>query len=143
MQGAVARGLEAAGKNGAGSAMGFMGMGMGMQAAGDVLSSASRTNRQQMQEEGLKTGPAAPRGNGAGGGAAWTCACGQENTGKFCSECGKPRPQTDVWVCSCGQENTGKFCSECGKPRPAAVWTCKCGQENTGKFCSECGSPRP
>lgn len=143
MQGAVARGLEAAGKNGAGSAMGFMGMGMGMQAAGDVLSSASRTNRQQMQEEGLKTGPAVPRGNGAGGGAAWTCACGQENTGKFCSECGKPRPQTDVWVCSCGQENTGKFCSECGKPRPAAVWTCKCGQENTGKFCSECGSPRP
>lgn len=143
MQGAVARGLEAAGKNGAGSAMGFMGMGMGMQAAGDVLSSASRTNRQQMQEEGLKTGPAAPRGNGAGGGAAWTCACGQENTGKFCSECGKPRPQTDVWVCSCGQENTGKFCSECGKPRPAAVWTCACGQENTGKFCSECGSPRP
>lgn len=143
MQGAVARGLEAAGKNGAGSAMGFMGMGMGMQAAGDVLSSASRTNRQQTQEEGLKTGPAAPRGNGAGGGAAWTCACGQENTGKFCSECGKPRPQTDVWVCSCGQENTGKFCSECGKPRPAAVWTCKCGQENTGKFCSECGSPRP
>lgn len=143
MQGAVARGLEAAGKNGAGSAMGFMGMGMGMQAAGDVLSSASRTNRQQMQEEGLKTGPAAPRGNGAGGGAVWICACGQENTGKFCSECGKPRPQTDVWVCSCGQENTGKFCSECGKPRPAAVWTCKCGQENTGKFCSECGSPRP
>ena len=143
MQGAVARGLEAAGKNGAGSAMGFIGMGMGMQAAGDVLSSASRTNRQQMQEEGLKTGPAAPRGNGAGGGAAWTCACGQENTGKFCSECGKPRPQTDVWVCSCGQENTGKFCSECGKPRPAAVWTCACGQENTGKFCSECGSPRP
>lgn len=143
MQGAVARGLEAAGKNGAGSAMGFMGMGMGMQAAGDVLSSASRTNRQQMQEEGLKTGPAVPRGNGAGGGAVWTCACGQENTGKFCSECGKPRPQTDVWVCSCGQENTGKFCSECGKPRPAAVWTCKCGQENTGKFCSECGSPRP
>ena len=21
----------------------------------------------------------------------WTCECGQKNTGKFCSNCGKPR----------------------------------------------------
>ena len=144
MQGAVARGLEAAGKNGAGSAMGFMGMGMGMQAAGGVLSSASRTNRQQMREEGRKDGPSVPGKNGDEGEDVWTCTCGRKNTGKFCSECGKPRPRTDTWICSCGQENTGKFCSECGKPRPRTdTWICSCGQENTGKFCSECGKPRP
>lgn len=139
MQGAVARGMESAGKNPAGSAMGFMGMGMGMQAGGDALSAASHTNRSQMQGQAFRKAPDA--GSAAD---SWICSCGHANTGKFCSECGKPRPATDSWTCSCGQVNTGKFCSECGKPRPAAgSWICACGQENTGKFCSECGKPRP
>ncbi len=139
MQGAVARGMESAGKNPAGSAMGFMGMGMGMQAGGDALSAASHTNRSQMQGQAFRKTPDA--GSAAD---SWICSCGHANTGKFCSECGKPRPATDSWTCSCGQVNTGKFCSECGKPRPAAgSWICACGQENTGKFCSECGKPRP
>ena len=47
-----------------------------------------------------------------------------------------------TWTCSCGQVNSGKFCSECGKPAPAAEWTCSCGQVNSGKFCSNCGKPR-
>ena len=25
------------------------------------------------------------------------------------------------WKCQCGQFNTGKFCSECGKPMPVIV----------------------
>jgi len=55
-----------------------------------------------------------------------------------------------TWTCpECGHEgNTGKFCAECGAPRPAAkdaTWTCpECGHEgNTGKFCEDCGAPRP
>lgn len=49
----------------------------------------------------------------------WTCAtCGTVNTGKFCTECGSPKPAAD-WVCStCGNINSGKFCPECGTPRP-------------------------
>ena len=52
----------------------------------------------------------------------WDCPCGQTgNTGKFCQNCGNPRPapQPEGWDCSCGKTgNTGKFCNECGKPRP-------------------------
>ena len=51
--------------------------------------------------------------------------------------------ETDIWICSCGQKNTGKFCSECGRPRQTGAWICSCGQKNTGKFCSECGKSRP
>ena len=45
---------------------------------------------------------------------SWTCACGAENTGNFCRECGRPRK----WTCTCGAENTGRFCTECGRKRP-------------------------
>ena len=56
-----------------------------------------------------------------------------------------------TWTCpECGHEgNTGKFCTECGAPKPAAneatTWTCpKCGHEgNTGAFCEECGARKP
>ena len=55
-----------------------------------------------------------------------------------------PAPVSQAeWTCSGGTVNTGKFCSECGSPRPAGPWTCSCGTVNTGKFCSECGKPRP
>lgn len=142
LQGAVARGLESAGKNESGSPMAFMGVGMGMQAGQEFLSSASRTNAEQIRERRYAEGQQMPSPGPVKSKNSWTCSCGQENTGKYCSECGKPRP-AERWICSCGQENTGKFCSECGKPRPAERWICKCGHENHGNFCSECGSPRP
>ncbi|MFR5704166.1 MAG: hypothetical protein ACLUD0_21480 [Eubacterium ramulus] len=48
-----------------------------------------------------------------------------------------------TWICSpVVTVNSGKFCTECGKPAPEAPWTCSCGAVNTGKFCSECGKPK-
>ena len=61
----------------------------------------------------------------------------------------KEEVKTDdgTWTCPNGHEgNTGKFCTECGSPKPEdnGPWTCVNGHEgNTGKFCSECGSPKP
>lgn len=52
----------------------------------------------------------------------WTCSQGHgNNTGKFCSECGEPRPVAGVKCPSCGftpsdLSNPPKFCPECGHP---------------------------
>ena len=53
------------------------------------------------------------------------------------------------WTCSCGTFNKGKFCMECGQPKPAGAvaYRCdKCGWEpedktNPPKFCPNCGDP--
>ncbi|MBQ7255521.1 MAG: SPFH domain-containing protein [Oscillospiraceae bacterium] len=100
--GAQAAAMQAAAKNeGAGPAMAFMGMNMAGAAGG--------TNAQTLFQMGQQQAAAAPQGG-------WTCACGTQNTGKFCTECGKPRPKR----CSkCGWEPSGdapKFCPECGTP---------------------------
>ncbi len=138
VQGSIARGLEAAGSNKAGAAQAFMGMGVGMQGAGGFMNTASQTNMAQMAAQQQAQQNAASAGG-------WTCSCGKVNTGKFCAECGKPKPApSGSWKCQCGAENTGKFCSECGKPKPDdGKWVCSCGNENTGKFCAECGKPKP
>jgi membrane protease subunit (stomatin/prohibitin family) len=144
VQGAVAEGLKAAGSNTAGAAQAFMGMGMGMQGAGNFMAGASAANLQQMQMQQQMQAQQQQQQQQAAPANGWQCSCGATNTGKFCTECGQPKPApAGAWKCSCGAENTGKFCTECGKPRPAdGKWKCSCGAENTGKFCTECGKPR-
>ncbi len=141
VQGAMARGFENAGSNAGGSATAFMGMGMGMNAAGG-FASFSDTNRAQMERDTAAKAAASKKAADS-----WKCACGAENTGKFCAECGAKRPAPAAgWVCpSCGAKNTGKFCSECGAKAPVTdeAWVCPdCGTKNTGKFCSGCGKKK-
>lgn len=125
VQGQIAEGINAAGSNANGAAMGFMGVGMGMQAGGAFMGTASQANMQQMQMQQQQQQqmqqqqamPQNPQPAAAAGATAWTCECGQVNSGKFCSNCGKPAPAAE-WTCQCGQVNTGKFCSNCGTARP-------------------------
>ncbi len=137
VQGAVARGMEAAGSNSSGSTAAFMGMGMAMNTTGGFMQAASQSNQAQMQSQAAKA--EASKDN-------WTCACGNKNTGKFCAECGAAKPAPAAgWVCECGASSNGKFCSECGKPKPVDdKWFCpECGKQNKGNFCAECGTKRP
>ncbi len=147
VQGAIARGMEAAGSNSAGAAQAFMGMGVGMNAAGGFMAGASATNAEQMryQREQQAQQAAAQAAAQAKSATAWKCECGAENDGKFCPQCGKPKPVApDSWTCSCGKVCQGKFCSACGAKRPEnEKWFCpECGAENDGKFCTRCGKPR-
>lgn len=117
VQGSVARGMESAGSNAAGATTGFVGMGIGMNAGGGYLNQASQNNQQQMQQQ------ASAQTNAD----HWDCPqCGTSNTGKFCSNCGTPKPTSDgpslKMKCSdCGEvidlaNGIPKFCPNCGKP---------------------------
>ncbi|MBQ3567215.1 MAG: SPFH domain-containing protein, partial [Oscillospiraceae bacterium] len=135
--GAQAEAMKTAAGNSGGAMTGFMDMNMAAQAGGmnaqNLFAMGQQQQAQQMQQ-------AQPSAN------SWSCSCGATNTGKFCIECGKPKPAPQgAWQCACGASNTGKFCIECGKPKPAAAdgWNCSCGAVNKGKFCIECGSPKP
>ncbi|MBQ5331298.1 MAG: SPFH domain-containing protein [Oscillospiraceae bacterium] len=144
VQSSVAQGIQSAGSNTSGAANAFMGVGMGMNAAGGFMQSASQTNAFQMQQQAQAAQQAAAQ-------SGWKCPdCGTVNQGNFCGGCGKPKPAAQgEWKCpDCGTVNTGKFCGGCGKPKPAGdtagEWFCTdCGTKNTGKFCGGCGKPRP
>ncbi len=149
----VTQGIRDAGSNTGGAMNAFMGVGMGMNTLNGTLSGLGSLQTPGDMAGMGQPGPAAGGMNpgmtaagtqqSAGTAGGWTCECGAVNTGKFCSECGKPAPAPRIgWTCECGAVNTGKFCSECGKPAPKAEWTCECGAVNTGKFCSDCGKPR-
>ena len=143
LAGAQANALENAASNDAGAFTGFFGMGMAntMQAQNATMTQAmgQQEDNPFFTKKGVIKDPVNNEGT-------WTCACGTENTGKFCCECGKPKPQDETWTCTCGQVNKGKFCSECGKPKPVSGFVCsnpECGytSDKTMKFCPQCGSP--
>ena len=128
--------MRAAASNEGGAMAGFMGLGLagmaGGMGAGNLFQMGAQ---QQATPPAPDAAPASPN--------TWACGCGAVNVGKFCMECGAPKPSpAGSWTCSCGSVNTGRFCPECGSPRPeTAEWTCSCGAVNTGKFCMECGRP--
>lgn len=117
--------MRTAAANPAGAAMGFMGMGMasgmgGMNAA-QLFGQASQVQQSPAQAQPAGAAGAVAAGTGTvAAGAAWTCSCGAQNTGKFCGNCGSPKPEAaGPWFCTnCGTQNTGNFCSGCGSKRP-------------------------
>lgn len=145
-----------------------MGAGMskgnvGSNATGDVIGMMGVAMMNNMVNGGnpfgeTANGAAKANANANANANAWVCTCGAKNTGKFCTECGKPKPETNgtqqyssgapnEWVCACGAKNTGKFCTECGKPKQEVKrYKCSnCGwqpdnPEKPPKFCPNCGN---
>jgi membrane protease subunit (stomatin/prohibitin family) len=140
MTDARANAMEAAAANENGAMMGFMGMNMAMGAGGGGFDPAAmyQAGMQQQQQMAQQQAPV----------SGWKCACGTTANGKFCPECGSPKPaEAEGWTCSCGAVNKGKFCPNCGSPKPAGapLYQCdKCGWQpedphHPPKFCPECG----
>lgn len=139
---------SAAANTSTGPMMAFAGMNMANQAGG--INAGSLFQMQAEQTQATPAATPAASSSSAVSADSWTCSCGTVNTGKFCSQCGAPKPAPAVgWTCSCGAVNTGRFCSECGaqKPAGAPLYKCdKCGWEpedpqHPPKFCPECGDP--
>ena len=119
----ISEGLKDAGSNANGAMAGFMGMGIGMNAGGNIMGGYQQNPqyRQQQptqpQQQAQPQQTPAPQAGGAAAGS-WTCSCGAVNTGKFCSECGSKKPEAPKkrFCTNCGYELSAnaKFCPECG-----------------------------
>lgn len=125
VQGAVARGIEAAGSNSGGAMEGFLGLGLGTQAAGSVIQAASASNQQAAS-------PMPPTGAAPAGApqpqAAYAAPAGGAFTGWTCSECGQAT--TGNFCFNCGTKKVEQVCPECEKPLLVP----------NAKFCSNCGT---
>lgn len=132
--GAQADAMKTAAANKAGAMTGFMGMGMAIN---------NGMNTQDLFAMGEKQKKEAPEKE------TWQCSCGTIASGKFCPECGKPKPVSKSWTCSCGSVNKGNFCTNCGKKKPetASIYQCSnCGWKTEDasrfpRFCPDCGKP--
>ena len=123
--------------NGYGQPMGMQNNGYG-QPMGMQNNGYTQPMNQGMPQHGNFAGAVAGVAAAVAGGAAgnqnmnngsWQCSCGMVNSGKFCAQCGQPRPAMNASGYS--QMNTVR-CNNCGwQPSDPS---------QTPKFCPECGN---
>ncbi|MBQ1555463.1 MAG: SPFH domain-containing protein [Clostridia bacterium] len=144
--GSQAQAMQDAAKNTAGAMTGFMGMGMAQNAGGaNTAANLFQMGQQQAQY--------APQGYPQQGypqqGYQQQGYPQQQAYQQQPQQQAAPKAATGGWMCACGTENQGKFCMNCGKPKPAGapLYRCdKCGWQpadpyHPPKFCPECGDP--
>ncbi len=145
--GATATAMQSAAANTAtGPAMAFMGMGMAQNMGAQNM--AGLYGAQQQYGQPMQGQPQQNQqyGQPMQGQPQQNQQYGQPVQGQ--PQQSQPTPAPSVsggWTCACGAANNGKFCAECGKPRPIGEFVCdKCGWKPSDpnhlpKFCPECG----
>jgi membrane protease subunit (stomatin/prohibitin family) len=120
--------MQAAGANANGAVNGFAGIGMmggmgnmGANVSGLMQQGAAQQAARQQAAQQQAAPQAAYQAAGAAPAGSWTCSCGAVNTGKFCTNCGKPKPAGQAACPKCGYafpdpSNPPKFCPNCGNP---------------------------
>ena len=97
---------------GSGSGSKAMAQNMGAGVMGGYMQNPQYAQQPQQAPQAQQQPPQAPQQGG------WTCECGAVNSGKFCTECGKPKPEAPKkrFCTNCGAElnPNAKFCPECG-----------------------------
>ncbi|QKF07283.1 SPFH domain-containing protein [Berryella wangjianweii] len=111
---------SAAANESAGAFGAFMGLGMAQNAGGATVGQLFEQSAQAKAQAAATQGAPAAADATTVPSAAWQCPqCGTAGTGRFCGECGTPRPVSATWFCpECGNRNEGKFCPQCGTKRP-------------------------
>ena len=137
LTGAQADAMRAAASNESGAMMGFMGMGFAQQAGGMNAQQLFQMGQQQpYQQQPQQYGPPQQPYQ-------------QQPQPYAPPPAPAPQPPAQGWTCACGTVNPGKFCHNCGQPKPAGapLFRCdKCGwmppdPHHPPKFCQECGDP--
>lgn len=131
MVSAYSEAVKSAAENSGGAMNGFMGIGMMNMNTGNVVGGAvsgpwNNTENSKMdlskQEETVENKveetkteePAVTEEVKEAVSNKWTCDCGSENEGNFCTNCGSPKPR----ICKKCNNKLGKdakFCSNCGE----------------------------
>ena len=140
LAGAQGEAMKTAAGNTAGAMTGFMGMGMAMNTGGMNAQNLFAMGQQQASPQ-----PAATQQVSRQAQAQQVQAQTQQAPQQAQQASVQPAMKPGSWICSCGTATTGKFCPECGSPKPVEnnEWTCICGTVNKGKFCQNCGTKRP
>ncbi len=118
--------MKAAASNSAGAATGFGNILMGNMAnpnAGANVASLMQQGQQNQQQQYQQQMQFQQQYQQPQQAAGWTCSCGQTgNTGKFCMNCGNPKPAAQAMnnCPHCGNpfadpQNPPKFCPNCGQ----------------------------
>jgi membrane protease subunit (stomatin/prohibitin family) len=140
IQKAYAEGIGNMGANGGGGGIvgDFVGLGVGMAAAGQVGA--------QMGDmfKGFAAPTEAPNSEAPAKSTCPKCGNSLPSSAKFCLECGTKieRLADNEMICpECGKKTAkGKFCMECGASLVRKCGNCGAEIPNGAKFCLECGT---
>lgn len=110
-----AEAVKNAASNSNGAANGFLGIGMMNMAGGGVFGSTLNNVANGVNNYNAPQNNTANQSQIVEG--AWKCTkCGKLNKGKFCEECGEPKPvENKCPNCGATVSSNSKFCSNCGQ----------------------------